>query len=170
MGFQTLHGTLPAIKNQAFTHYFFVPNPASTPLPGSALTNGTFASLHVVSQDGSAFVSTTNSVTNLTNGFYSLTLTAAEMNGDVILINLRDSVSGNITESVVIYTIPAELTAIPISTDTFGKKLLGLFQYFFNKRAVTASALTMYKADGATTLGTGTITDDGTTVTKGNLS
>jgi hypothetical protein len=67
------------------------------------------------------------------------------------------------------YVDGTELTAVPNAGSSVKSKLDGLFQYFFNKREVTATAETMYKVDNTTALGIGSIVDTGTKVTKGTI-
>lgn len=64
-------------------------------------------------------------------------------------------------------TAGTELTAIPTTTGTIRQKINYLFQLFRNKRTVTSTTETLYKEDTTTTLGTGTVSDDGTTFTSG---
>ncbi len=63
-----------------------------------------------------------------------------------------------------------ELSAIPTTTGTLRQKLNFLFEYFRNKRTVTASTETLFKEDASTSLGTSTISDDGTTFTHNELN
>lgn len=63
-----------------------------------------------------------------------------------------------------------ELSAIPTTTGTLRQKINFVFQYFRNKKTVTATTETLFKEDAATTLGTATVSDDGTTFTKGEAS
>jgi hypothetical protein len=44
-----------------------------------------------------------------------------------------------------------------------------LFEFFRNKKTVTASTETLLKEDASTTLGTATLSDDGTTYTRGEM-
>lgn len=64
----------------------------------------------------------------------------------------------------------AELGTIPGTTANFGDKVQALFQRFFFKRTQTATVQTLLKADNSTTLGTGSVSDDGVTQTSGKLS
>jgi len=63
----------------------------------------------------------------------------------------------------------SELSAVPSTTGTIRQKLNWLFEYFRNKRTVTNTTETLFKEDAATTLGTSSLTDDGTTFTKGEM-
>ena len=63
-----------------------------------------------------------------------------------------------------------ELSAVPTTTGTLRQKIGWLFQYFRNRRTVTATTETMFKEDASTSLGTATISDNGTTFDKGELN
>lgn len=63
-----------------------------------------------------------------------------------------------------------ELTAVPTTTGTLRQKLGWLFEYFRNRRTVTATTETLYKEDAATSLGTATVSDNGTTFDKGEMN
>ena len=63
-----------------------------------------------------------------------------------------------------------ELTTIPTTTGTIRQKLNFLFQYFRNKKTITTTTETLKKEDASTTLGTATVSDDGTTFTKGEMN
>jgi hypothetical protein len=58
---------------------------------------------------------------------------------------------------------------VPSTTGSIRQKLGFLFQYFRNKRTVTASVETAFKEDAVTTLGTAAVSDDGTTFTHGEM-
>jgi hypothetical protein len=62
-----------------------------------------------------------------------------------------------------------ELASVPSTTGSIRQKLGFLFQYFRNKRTVTASVETAFKEDAVTTLGTAAVSDDGTTFTHGEM-
>lgn len=62
-----------------------------------------------------------------------------------------------------------ELSAVPTKTSGYGDILMGLFQRFFFKRTQTATTFTMFKADSATSLTTGSVDDDGTTQTHSEI-
>lgn len=63
-----------------------------------------------------------------------------------------------------------ELAAIPTTTSSLRLKINFLFQYFRNKRTITATTETLFKEDSSTTLGTSALTDNGTTFTKAKTS
>lgn len=64
----------------------------------------------------------------------------------------------------------AELASVPGDTATLRLMIQFLFQYFRFKRTVTSTTETAFKTNGSTSLGTATISDDGTTFTKGKMS
>lgn len=159
------------IKGQALRVYF-----ATTPEGTTQGTLDTSLASIGLSKDGAAFVATTNAVVNISfgisanfNGKFYVDLTASEMDSDIIILAGRGA-SSNAFFQTIIYTTAAELSSSPTLNSSVADKITAIYQYFFNKRAVTATALTLYKADGSTTLGTGTISDDSTTVTKGAVS
>lgn len=63
-----------------------------------------------------------------------------------------------------------ELTAIPSTTGSMRSFIKFLFEYFRNKRTITSSTETLFKEDASTSLGTASVSDDGTTVTKGEMN
>jgi hypothetical protein len=64
----------------------------------------------------------------------------------------------------------SELSAVPGASGTLRQKITMVFQYLIFKRTTTASTETAYKADSSTSLGTSTVSDDGTTATHGKVS
>lgn len=95
------------------------------------------------------------------------------------LITVNRSWSTNPANGTVVLLIPmeddgqitlAELASIPTATDSKSNKWQYLFQRFGFKRTQTASTQTLYKSDSATTLGSATVSDDGTTQTTGKAS
>lgn len=64
----------------------------------------------------------------------------------------------------------AELASIPGDTATLRLMIQYIFQYLLFKRTVTSTTETAFKTNGSTTLGTASVSDDGTTFTKGKMS
>lgn len=66
-----------------------------------------------------------------------------------------------------VWDIPStgELSALPTSTSTYAKFIQFLFQIFAYKKTQSATTFTTFKADSSTTIGTQTLSDDGTTQT-----
>jgi hypothetical protein len=63
-----------------------------------------------------------------------------------------------------------ELSAVPTTTGTLRQMIQFIFQYFRNKKTVSATTETLFKEDASTTLGTSTVSDNGTTFTKGEMN
>lgn len=82
--------------NTAATLYFPLVLPTTTGAPAStfglrAATGCTFAAGDAkIGIDGAGMVNTTNLPVEISNGFYSWALTAAELNGQIITVALRD--------------------------------------------------------------------------------
>ena len=62
-----------------------------------------------------------------------------------------------------------ELASIPTTTGGMRSMVQFLFEYFRNKKTVTASVETLFKEDASTSLGTASLADDGTTFTRGEM-
>jgi hypothetical protein len=87
-------------KNVAFSNFVFLMVDAtdlSTPETGLTVTAE-------ISKDGGAFAACTNSVSEISGGFYKINLTQTEMNADVVALKLTGT--GAAQRSVVIYTQP----------------------------------------------------------------
>lgn len=188
--------------NTTFTYYFFLsgwPNGntfnSATNVPillseitaggGAGITGISFSSSSVqISKNGGSFNNSTNVVSEIGHGWYSITFTSTEMNTQDILVCITSTTadpSGNqnyfhnvwlCTTSVGLSpsTPLSELSSVPTVSDTLGNKIQAIFQYLFNKRTVTSTQEKLYKSDNSTVLGTGTLSDDGTTFTKGTPS
>lgn len=138
--------------------------------------------------------------TELENGYYFFTITQAETIGSMILISPISSTSDIQVKGCpeVIFTTPAnfpalsietdgdlskvnsvglftddvnvELSSVPNTTATMQKMIQFLFQYFRNRRTVTAVAETMFKENGSTALGQSLLSDNGATTDKGEMT
>lgn len=84
------------------------------------------------------------------------TLTAAQVNAEVLDVLSTDTFG--------------ELAAPPAATSSLKDKLTWLFMWIRNKGTATATQRKLYADDGTTLVSTETITDDGTTFTKGEAS
>lgn len=104
----------------------------------------------------------TNGLTNTNQFGYKITVAQGYLFKLDGFITYWQDPSSNIFAS----TIP-ELSSIPGVGDTVANKLQALYQYFLLRRTVTASTETLLKSDGVTTLGSASLSDDGTTFTKG---
>jgi hypothetical protein len=70
-------------KNQALANFTFILTDSTNHNPSTGLTVTSTRSI-----DGGAFASTTNSVSEVSNGLYKLSLSAADLNGNVIDLRL----------------------------------------------------------------------------------
>jgi len=166
--------TLPfkPVKGQAFTYV------GSANIVSATAENYSASPTVYISKDGGALNSTANSPTAVYEGspsyvgYFTLALTSSEMDADFVVVVLRGlAYSGwGENQTIIIYTIPAELSAAPTVNSSIEEKITALWQYFFFKRTITASAEALFKDDGTTPLASNTLTDDGTTVTKGEIS
>lgn len=113
-------------------------------------------------------------------------LTTASSVGKLLVDNINAPISSRLPTSS--YTAPldssatisavnsaldaagAELSSVPGATGTLRQKINAIFQYLIFKRTTTSATETLYKADSATSLGTSTVSDDGTTATHGKVS
>lgn len=64
----------------------------------------------------------------------------------------------------------AELVAVPAANATLGQKIDWLFQLARNKRTTTNAADTTFRDDGSTVVATAALSDDTTTLTRGEYS
>lgn len=142
-----------------------------------------------VSKDGASFNTITPTVTELTNGWYSIALTSSHTDtlGDFAYhITGTGADSTDILDQVIVdagatpaqvATIVAtvldtpvsELASIPGTSASLRDMVKFIFQYLRNKRSITSLVETLFKFDSSTSLGTATIGDDGTTFTKGKI-
>ncbi len=63
-----------------------------------------------------------------------------------------------------------ELASIPTTVGSLRKMIQFLFQYYRNVRTASATTMSMKKENGSDELGSATLSDDGETKTKGELS
>lgn len=89
------------------------------------------------------------------------------------LASTTNITAGTVTTATNVTALTAaqtELASVPTTTDSLQKQLQFLFEYFRNKRTVTATTETLFKEDASTSLGTSTISDDGTVFTHGEVA
>jgi hypothetical protein len=164
------------IKGVAYRLYFrlYANSPTYPQLPKPGLSD-----IYIgISKDAGSVALSTNSVVEISNGsgeydvggWYYIDLTATEMNADVICISINNDARSAMANAIIIKTVVDELSAIPSKSSTLSQKVTAIFQYLFFKRTMTTSAETLYKDDGSTSLGSNTVSDNGTTVTKGKIS
>jgi hypothetical protein len=71
------------------------------------------------SLDGGSFADCTNEATEIgTSGIYTLSLVAAETNGDLVVIQIKTSTSGAKTTVLVFYTAAQTLDAVSEDVDS----------------------------------------------------
>src|SRR5688572_28370896 len=89
----------PPKKNAAFDLYFAIRNASSDLVSGAAGLDSER------SIDGAAFADCANEATEIgSSGVYKLALTAADMNGDVIIVQTKTSTPGAKPFLITIYT------------------------------------------------------------------
>jgi hypothetical protein len=126
-------------------------------------------------------------MTELSNGFYFYDFTTYDFTKDYAILcdgtneltgSERYVIAGN--ESYSIELIKSEITeiiksdssvelsAIPDVDAPLSEQIQFIYQYFRNKRTVTGTQEKMYK-ENDTLIGTSSLSDDGTTFTKGKI-
>lgn len=163
------------IRGQAFTLY------GSEAADSNAQPQESIDNISV-SKDGGTFVTASNAHTqiasnasdggsgNRTRGCFTLVLTSTEMDADVVIVRVFDDANAQHILSYVIYTCLNELAAAPTLNSSQADKITAIFEYLFFKRTVTATVETLFKSDASTSLATNTLSDNGTTVSKGALA
>lgn len=101
MPFQIPSGTPVITKNSSYIYYFFMTDSQITPVPVAGKTGLTFTT-KLISKDGGAFATTTNTPVEIANGWYKITLTSTEMNADAVLLNFKGT-NSNI-DSAILFT------------------------------------------------------------------
>jgi hypothetical protein len=97
-------------------------------------------------------------------------LDAANLPADIAGLNDISVADVNAQVADVINTdANVELATVPTTVSPLRQQVQFIFQYFRNKKTITSTTETLMKEDAATTLGTATLTDDGTTFTKGEM-
>lgn len=125
-----------------------------------------------VSIDGGAWSGDLfDNLTLVSRGLVSLPLTAEQMDGEVIAVEIMAQAAymNDVNAMLFIYTSPQELSAMATKTSTLQDKMQALYQYFIHKRDMTTAVMKLYKDDGAAIVGSCPVSDDGTTKTKGKI-
>lgn len=158
------------VKNKAFRIVFPIMD-----ADGDLVTGATGLDSEI-SKDQGTFTDCTNEATEIAtaSGVYYLDLTNTEMNADCVAIIVKTSTVGAKTTTLVVPTVNiAELAGAP----GFGAAGAGIedvlswmLAQMRNKVTQTAGTTTLFKDDGSTTLSTSTITDDNTTLTRGEYT
>lgn len=105
----------------------------------------------------------------------SLTVSATAITGNVLVEMLdviepiAEQVNAELLDVLTTDTF-AELAAVPAATSSLKDKLTYLFMMARNKVTQTATTRLLKADDGTTTVATETVSDDGTTFTKGEAS
>ncbi len=156
------------IKNKAFRITFPIMD------VNGALVAGATSLDSEISKDGAAFADCTNEATQIatSSGIYYLDLTNTEMNADTVAIIVKSA--EGLTTPLVIYPMDIqELSAVPGFSDgsTGLEEILSwILALNRNKITQTATTTTLKKDDGTTNLSTSTVSDDGTTFTRGEFA
>lgn len=79
-------------------------------------------------------------------------------------------VNAEVVDVLTVDTYASDLTAPPAATSTILAKLSWLFMLGRNKRTSTSTQEKLYKDDATTVAGTSTVSDDGTTATRGEYA
>src|SRR5439155_626188 len=119
----------------------------------------------------------TGAVGSVTGAVGSVTGAVGSVTGAVgsVTGNVGGNVNGNVVGSVatvtdITTTAQAEVSAPPASNAAPLAKLNWLFILAKNKLTQTATTQIVKANDGTTTVGTSTVSDDGTTATRGAFS
>lgn len=135
-----------------------------------------------ISKAGGAFATVTNAVTEISNGWYKVTLTATETNTDGALAvraygtgtdewrmlhevytNLLTSTEANRIADIVLRRVNTSIEGSSYGETLALESLYGIIQMFTNA-SVSSSTKTVTQSDGSTTLGTQTLTTSGSAV------
>lgn len=169
---QWLGGTIPAV------------NVTGVPLVDLKYTLGTISPAAAGSVRADAVTGAVGSVTgavgSVTGAVGSVTGAVGSVTGAVGSVtgavgSVTGNVGGNVVGSVatvtdITTTAQAELTAPPASNASPLAKLNWLFILAKNKLTQTSTTQIVKANDGSTTVGTSTVSDDGTTATRGVFS
>lgn len=155
------------IKNRAFRVTFPILDADGDLVTGAAGLDSE------VSKDGATFADATNEATEIatSSGVYYLDLTASEMNADTVAVIVKTSTTGAKTTTLVVYPLAlAEPSAVP----AFGAGGAGLEEAVAwllalsrNKLTQTASTTTLRNDADTAAVATSSVSDDGTTFTRG---
>jgi hypothetical protein len=158
------------IKNKAFRVYFPILD-----ADGDLVTGATGLDSER-SIDGATFADCTNEATEVAtaSGMYYLDLTSAEMNADCTCVIVKTTSSGAKTTVLTFYPFNlAEPTAVPGFSNGvtgFEEALAWLIAMARNKMTQTSTTTILRNDADSGTLGTSTVSDDGTTFTRGEFA
>ena len=127
-----------------------------------------------VSKDGADFADCTNEATEIAQGVYYLDLTATEMNADTVAIIVKSSSTGAKPTLLVCPTYaivePAAVPAYGAGGMSVEDALAWIVAQMRNKITQTATTTTLRNDADNATIATSTISDDGTTLTRGEYA
>lgn len=136
---------------------------------GNPITGGLTSVTAQVSKDGGSFASTTNSVTEIgTSGYFHLTLTAAEMTANGVIVRVTASNSGAVEFCTEIRPVDMRENSGYWGSQSVVKMeqvLVQLSAYFFNLHTLQLNSETIKKRDNSTTLLSGSVSQDDATTT-----
>jgi hypothetical protein len=165
-----------ALKNTAFTLSY----PAYDGEWSSTYVTAPAALDSEVSKDKGNFADCSDEWTEIqTTGIGAITLTAGEMNCDLVIVKTTSSTVGVNFPLIVIHPYVdvmdianTELAAVPAATAGLRAMIQFICEKLIHKMTMNkdTGVETVFKANGSSSLGTGTHSDDGTTVTKGAIS
>lgn len=160
-------------KNTAFRVYFPLLDADGDTVTGASGLDSE------VSIDGAAFSDCTNEATEIgSSGIYYLDLTAGEMNGDAVVVQVKTSTVGAKTTPIVFY--PEELGDFRVDNDAVAaaifkldlstlsseasRSLLNAVRFLRNKWTLSGGTLTVYKEDDSTSAWTASVATDAAAV------
>ena len=125
----------------------------------------------VVAGGAVTFPSTVASTTNLTGGTITTVtnLTNAPTVGDLTTA-MKTAVKLQITDALNVDTYAEPAQGAPTATTTLRDKIGWLYKAWRNKATQTASQYSLYNDDAATVDAKAAVSDDGTTLTKGEVA
>jgi hypothetical protein len=153
-----------AVKNQALRVTFPIWKNDSTLITGATGLDSE------VSKDAGTFADCTNEATEIatSSGVYYLDLTSTEMNADTVAVIVKSTTTGAVTTVLTIYTYSiVEPSAAPTWPATLPGVLGWLLAFGRNKMTQTSTTTTLRNDADNATLSTSTVSDDGTTYTRG---
>lgn len=138
-----------------------------------ALNTGAAGLDSEVSKDGGTFADCTNEATEIasSSGHYYLDLTSTEMTADTVVVQIKSSTTNAVTQTLVLYPVSiSEPSAAPTWPTDIEKALGWLTALARNKMLQTSSTTTLRDDTDSSDLSTSTVSDDGTTYTRGEWS
>lgn len=172
---ETIKIDLPGLQGQAgLTAWLYADadgtllNAGGDALTESASTGGRFTFSLAETRSGNYRVNV------LTSGgltpYYGFLLAGQDLVRDVLPeYATAAQVNAEVLDALTTDTF-AELAAVPAATSSIKDKITWVFQWVRNKSTQTATQRKLYADDTTTVISTETVSDDGTTFTKGEAS